>query len=59
MQAIDYIHNSDIKVHGALNTHTCLVTQQWVVRVSSFGALMAYSEHSWAHDIITLTLATD
>ncbi|CAM6000236.1 unnamed protein product, partial [Sphagnum balticum] len=30
LKAVYYIHNTPIKVHGALNTRTCIVTQQWM-----------------------------
>ncbi len=57
MQAIEYIHASDIKVHGTLNTSTCLVTQQWMLRVSSFG-LNHVLDHLQRRNDIELALPT-
>ncbi|EGT41940.1 CBN-GCY-25 protein [Caenorhabditis brenneri] len=37
MHGIQYIHNSSIKVHGALFLSNCVVDSYWVVKLTDFG----------------------
>ncbi|KAF1755686.1 hypothetical protein GCK72_012136 [Caenorhabditis remanei] len=37
MHGINYIHNSSIKVHGALYLSNCVVDSYWVVKLTDFG----------------------
>uniref|UniRef100_A0A8R1DGR4 guanylate cyclase n=1 Tax=Caenorhabditis japonica TaxID=281687 RepID=A0A8R1DGR4_CAEJA len=36
-KGVNYIHNSSIKVHGALYLSNCVVDSYWVVKITDFG----------------------
>jgi len=34
---MEYLHNSDIGVHGHLTSSNCVVSQHWVCKITDFG----------------------
>ena len=34
---MDFIHRSDIAVHGSLSSYNCLVDSHWVCKITDFG----------------------
>lgn len=37
LQAMDYIHNSNIKYHGHLTSMNCVIDSRFVLKVTEFG----------------------
>lgn len=43
---MEYLHKSDMKVHGDLKTSNCLINHRWTLKISDFG-FAAYRIHNY------------